>query len=356
MPNPFWNSTERRIRAGWRILLQAVLFFAASQLISLVILLIALGVGSASGHILVSQAPQDLLNSVNRFITGSPVWRSLMILGEISGAVGSLWLAGKLLDHRSLADFGFHLNRRWWLDFAFGAFLGAILMAFIFIVELAAGWITVTGTFYVREDIGFPYWIVGVVGFLNYISVAVREEIFSRGYHLRNIAEGLNLPRFSPRTALIASYVISSSMFGLFHMFNPNASLTSTLNIIFIGFLLGQGYVLTRELAIPIGLHLTWNFFLGYVFGFPVSGGASRAAVIAIEQGGPEIWTGGAFGPEAGIVALIASAIGLLLTYGWVRWRYGEAHLQESLAIFRREDRSAATPLPEQVVLQQQPR
>ena len=356
MTNPFWNSTEQRIRAGWRILLQALLFFIATQLTSLVVLLAAWAVGSASGQIPGGLAPQDLVNSITSYVGMRPVWRTLAISSEIVGVLLSLWLAGRLLDRRSFADFGFHLNRRWWIDLAFGAFLGAILMAFIFVVELAAGWIKITDVFYVREGLNFPYWIVALVGFANFISVAVREEIFSRGYHLRNMAEGFNLPRVSPRTALIIGYVVSSSMFGMFHMFNPNATLVSIINLIIAGLFLGLGYVLTGELAMPIGVHLTWNFFQGYVFGFPVSGGASRAAVFGIEQGGPEVWTGGAFGPEAGIIGLIAIALGCVLTVLWVRWRYGEARLKESLAVYRSDDRGPVTPLPEQAVLQQQPK
>lgn len=356
MSNPFWNSTEQRIRAGWRILLQALLFFIATQLVSLVVLLAAWAVGSASGQTPGGLPPQDLVNSITSYIGSRPVWRILAITSEILGVVASLWLAGRLLDRRSFADFGFHFSRRWWIDLAFGAFLGAILMAFIFVVEYAAGWIKITDVFYVREGINFPYWIIALVGFANFISVAIREEIFSRGYHLRNMAEGFNLPRVSPRTALIIGYVVSSSMFGLFHMFNPNATLVSIINLIIAGLFLGLGYVLTGELAMPIGVHLTWNFFQGYVFGFPVSGGASRAAVFGIEQGGPEVWTGGAFGPEAGIIGLIAIVIGCVLTVLWVRWRYGTARLQESLAIYPREHDGPITPTAEQSVLQPQPR
>ncbi len=341
MPNPFWNHTERRLRAGWRMLLQIVLFAIATQLTGLIVLLAAWAVGSAAGQIPGGLAPQALYNAIVNYIFSSPGLRTAAILSEIAGVLLALWLAGRLLDRRRFADFGFHFNRRWWIDLAFGAFLGAILMVFIFVVELAAGWITVVDTFYVLPQIGFSFWIVALVGFINFISVSIREEVLSRGYHLRNIAEGLNLPRLSPRTALIIGYVISSTIFGLLHMFNPNATLTSTLNIIIAGFMLGMGYVLTGELSIPIGLHLTWNFFQGYVFGFPVSGGTSRAAVFAIEQGGPEIWTGGAFGPEAGIIGLIAMILGCWLTVLWVRRTWGKAELQDRLAIYSGQDAPA---------------
>jgi hypothetical protein len=94
-----------------------------------------------------------------------------------------------------------------------------------------------------------------------------------------------------------------------------------------------MGVLLTGELAIPIGVHITWNFFQGNVFGFPVSGSDfSIATFISIEQGGPGLWTGGVFGPEAGLLGLAAILLGGALTIVWVRWRNGQARLRAELA------------------------
>ncbi len=90
---------------------------------------------------------------------------------------------------------------------------------------------------------------------------------------------------------------------------------------------------MTGKLAIPIGLHITWNFFQGNVFGFPVSGTlANVTTFIAIEQGGPDLWTGGASGPEAGLIGIIAMVLGVVLTVVWVYWRYGSVSLHLPLA------------------------
>jgi hypothetical protein len=98
------------------------------------------------------------------------------------------------------------------------------------------------------------------------------------------------------------------------------------------GLFLGLGFILTGELAIPIGLHITWNFFQGYVFGFPVSGIGRTTSFIGINQGGPDLWTGGAFGPEAGLIGLLAMLLGSLLIGLWVRLLYGKVRLDTELA------------------------
>jgi hypothetical protein len=97
--------------------------------------------------------------------------------------------------------------------------------------------------------------------------------------------------------------------------------------------MLGTGYVLTGQLAIPIGLHVTWNLFQGNVFGFPVSGlDLTGATFIATRQAGPTLLTGGPFGPEAGLIAPAAMAVGVGLIALRVRHRTGKLGLHPPLA------------------------
>jgi uncharacterized protein len=339
----FWNHQERRLRAGWRILVEGLAYFVVLSLLPWLATLISNTVSdttgltgkiahyvSATGNFPVAENAPEYLARVNnyaRMIAGRPLLLTVMAL---CGLI-TLWLGAPFLDRRKLADYGFHLNRRWWLDFGFGCFLGAILMTFIFLVELVAGWVTIQHTFYSPL---LPFWASMVIGVLSYIGVGINEEILARGYGLRNLAEGVCLPKVSPRIAFLTSYVITSVLFGAFHLTNANATWVSTFFIMLIALLLGLGYILTGELAIPIGIHITWNFFQGYVFGFPVSGGVTGSSVFAIQQGGPAVWTGGAFGPEAGLIGILATALGCILILLWVRWRYGKLQLQSSLAAY----------------------
>jgi hypothetical protein len=253
----------------------------------------------------------------------------------------TLW-AVWALDHRTLADFGLSFNRVWWLDFGFGLALGALLMGLIFVTEWLAGWVTVVDVWHVQLP---GVTVVGSLlgALLIFTVISITEEFLARGYHLRNLAEGFNFPGSGPRVALLIAWLISSSLFGLLHVFNPNATWYSTLALMVVGLFFGLGFVLTGSLAIPLGLHLTWNFFQGSVFGFPVSGNSfDGVSIVVIEQGGPALWTGGAFGPEAGLIGAVAILLGCGLTVGWVRWRQGRVQLMTELAEWR--------PLQEQVV------
>jgi membrane protease YdiL (CAAX protease family) len=206
-------------------------------------------------------------------------------------------------------------------------------MALIFAAELAFGWVQVAGFF--RPGGGIPFFPAILLPVVTFLLVGIYEEMMFRGYILKNLAEGLNLPQLGSRVALLLAYLVSSSVFGLMHALNPNASLVSTLNIILAGLFLGLGYVLTGELALPIGLHITWNFFQGNVFGFPVSGTNAGASLVDSVQAGPALWTGAAFGPEAGLVGVAAMLLGALLIALWVRMTRGQVGFKDDLAVYR---------------------
>jgi membrane protease YdiL (CAAX protease family) len=251
-----------------------------------------------------------------------------LVLLAGTGVVLALVVTGRFVDRRRVADYGFGLDRDWWLDLGFGLVLGALLLTLVFLLELAAGWVRVTGTF-VAGDAAFRPAFAGAVAV--FLVVAVVEEVLLRGFLLTNLAEASRW-RLDAAASVVLATLLSSGLFGLLHAANPNATPVSTASVGLAGVLLALGYVLTGELAIPIGLHFTWNLFQGPVYGFPVSGLDVGVTVVAVEQTGPVVLTGSQFGPEAGLVGVGAVALGMALTVAWVRYRTGDAALATDVA------------------------
>jgi uncharacterized protein len=123
----------------------------------------------------------------------------------------------------------------------------------------------------------------------------IGEELIFRGVVYRIFEE-----MFGSLTALI----VSAAFFGLTHLGNHGATLTSAAAIALeAGVLLGVCYMAVRNLWLPIGLHFGWNFAESGIFGSIVSGNAFKG-MFATTMTGPELLTGGAFGPEASVVAV----------------------------------------------------
>jgi membrane protease YdiL (CAAX protease family) len=140
---------------------------------------------------------------------------------------------------------------------------------------------------------------------------AISEEIFFRGILFR-WCEELGGSWFA--------LALTSAFFGLAHLMNPNATAFSSFAIaVEAGILLGGAYMLTRGLWMPMGLHAAWNITQGEIFDVPVSGLAMNGLVNARIQG-PELLSGGQFGFEASIIALVlATAAGVWLVVRAIR-------------------------------------
>ena len=127
------------------------------------------------------------------------------------------------------------------------------------------------------------------------VQAGIVEEILSRGIIFRIAEEGIGT---------WWSILLSAFIFGFMHLGNANATVFSSVSIaLTAGVILAMLYVITRQLWIPIGMHIGWNFTLGGIYGAPVSGG-EPGGILAAQFSGPEWLTGGAFGPEASVITL----------------------------------------------------
>jgi len=323
LKNFVWNGQTHRLRLPWRLLVWFVLLAVLGVLAQILIVLVQ---RPSLEPVLVVLTPGL---SPDRALIA--VLNVVFLVLQLVVTVASVYVAGRFLDRRWFRDFGFHVDRHWWLDLGFGLALGAILMTGVFVFELIVGWITIRDVFFIARS-GSPFWPWFLWGFVSFVAVGIYEELLFRGFLITNLAEGLTwFERVGQAGAVGLAVLVTSVFFGIAHAGNPNATLTSTAGIVVAALMLAGGYVLTGELAIPIGIHITWNFFQGPVYGFPVSGTNGGVALIATEQSGPTVLTGGNFGPEAGVIGLLTAGIGLGLIALWVKWRDGHLRLPAAL-------------------------
>jgi uncharacterized protein len=285
----FISSEEPRLKAGWRIL-------AHSAAYNILLLCVAIPVF----------VPALLLG-----VSPDTLWLSVAI--QVIVTTPTVFLARRFLDHRTITSMGLKFNRNAVFDLLAGIGITLILMGLIFSVEFASGWMTFDGFAWQTESI-FSV-VVSMLGMVFlFILVGWNEELLFRGYRLQNLQDGL-----SPVWAIL----LSSAWFGVVHLANPNATFISAIGILLAGIFMAYPVLRTGQLWLSIGLHIGWNLFEGPVFGFPVSG-LSPFTLTRTTVRGPTIFTGGTFGPEAGLVILPALIIGmgLILVYTQNRIRH----------------------------------
>jgi hypothetical protein len=129
----------------------------------------------------------------------------------------------------------------------------------------------------------------------------VYEEILFRGVILRHL---------EPLIGTWAALAATSAFFGAAHLMNPGATWFAAFAIaVEAGIMLGGAYLLTRRLWMAIGIHAAWNFTQGWVFSVPVSGGDAPLGLLITRRVGPDWLTGGDFGLEASVVALVSATL-----------------------------------------------
>lgn len=129
------------------------------------------------------------------------------------------------------------------------------------------------------------------------ISSSVFEELLFRGVLYRSVETW-----FGSWAAL----VVSSLVFGLSHLANPQATLEGALFIaVEAGILLGAAAMLTRQLWLSIGFHMAWNYTQSAIFSGVVSGNDAEPGWIRSTVNGPDYLTGGNFGVESSVLSLV---------------------------------------------------
>jgi membrane protease YdiL (CAAX protease family) len=224
---------------------------------------------------------------------------------ECAGAVGVALLFRRFVDRMSVGTLGFTFRVPWLRLFGIGVLLGIGMQTLVLIFESAPGF----------AHTAPPRWQAGEFGSFAYLIpllllAALAEEMPIRGYLFQNLKQA-----WGAWPALI----VTSLFFAALHLFNPGAHADIGMTIAGIavaGALFCASVMLTGSLWLALGCHFAWNLFEGPIFGFPVSGQSFGSAnVLTQTVTGPDWFTGGSFGPEAGASSLIALAAGAAVLY-----------------------------------------
>jgi membrane protease YdiL (CAAX protease family) len=221
-------------------------------------------------------------------------------------ALGVLWVSLRLLEGKRLRDAGL-AARPAPVGLGVGFLLGAVLVSAIVGVLAIAGSYRIQGLWPLPAHISraglFGLAIVGL------LCVSVGEEVKNRGILFRLLEQSLGT---------WVAIGLSALLFGFAHWRNPGATVWSSLAIAFEGgVLLAALYAATRSLWVPIGVHWGWNLFEGPVWGAAVSGNSIGVWLRGLLSG-PGWLTGGVFGPEAGLPALLVGGATGLLALVWM--------------------------------------
>ena len=145
-------------------------------------------------------------------------------------------------------------------------------------------------------------------------AAAVSEELLFRGILFRIIEE---------RAGSWIALALSGLLFGLLHLANPDATLWGAIAIaIEAGGMLAAAYVATRKLWLPIGLHFGWNFAESGIFSTRISGTNTHQGLLDSTLSGPQLITGGDFGPEGSVYSVVWGVL-LTVVFMWLAHRRG---------------------------------
>ncbi len=192
---------------------------------------------------------------------------------------------GRLIERREVRELSLPgMGREW----ATGALIGAGLYAACALILIVLGMYRIEG---------LNPWTFLIPAIASALSAGIFEELFFRGVLFRSVED---------MAGSWIALVVSSLVFGLAHLVNPAGTLQGAVYIsIEAGLLLAAAYLVTRRLWVSMGFHMAWNYTQSAVFSGIVSGSITDPGLLRDTIEGPELLTGGSFGMEESIFALI---------------------------------------------------
>ncbi len=225
----------------------------------------------------------------------------MMLLMMVCQLIGTLFTVGLFQKFISREDFvsigldfvGFKI------DFYKGLLAGTVLICSGFILLTVLNLTLIDLTYFSFYDQIFYFFLFTIV--------SLNEEIAIRGYILHNLSSSFNK---------YVALIVSSLVFMIMHLGNPNIGILPLVNLFLAGIFLGIYTIHKNNLWFPIGAHLTWNYLQGPIFGFEVSGNKINS-LFEQKPNGHELLTGGNFGFEGSIILTLFLMISIFFMDGY---------------------------------------
>ena len=207
----------------------------------------------------------------------------------------------KMIDKKGFNYLGLKSIKESYTELVIGLLAGAFFIVINVIILRFLGFLSFSSNI-LNPNISISL----IEGLLLFIIVAFAEELLFRGYIIMSLQQ---------MGKWWLSILISAVIFALTHgALNDNVSFLAIINLLLGGILLGYMYIKTKSIYMPIGFHITWNYFQGYVFGIQVSGREVGDAMYLIEVKN-HFMTGGSFGLEGGLGNTIVVILSIMFVF-----------------------------------------
>lgn len=290
-----FKNKKGHIRSGWKIALAYMLLYVIVTVINILFGIIIGIVSLAQG--------KNSMSMVEKFLSGDIGMLISCALNNTGFILASI-LLWKLLDKKKLQDMGIIGVKKGKKELFIGLLMGAVSITVVCILLLLFGGAKLINP--ISEPNISSSLLFGLVSF---IFVGFGEEIFGRAYIMSVLKQTKN------KWAII---FISSAIFSALHLLNNAIGILPLINLFLAGVLFGYMFMKSKNIWMPIGFHITWNYFQGYIWGFQVSGNEVNGAY-KIKTITNNIINGGAFGPEGGLVVTFILLILLLFVRTYYR-------------------------------------
>lgn len=293
-----FKNAEGKVRSGWKIAAALGSFFIILMIVETIFAMVLMFtvVGSIG----------SITSLYDKLLEQMMEWAWLLSVLQTVIMIAVSVFTWKVIFKRKLSGMGLPPVGKHVKELGWGLLFGAVSMTLVFALLLVTGLIKVDSWVPQASMDTFMYVLI-------FILVGISEETFSRGYCM-------SVMRQTRSIALV--YIVPAVIFSLMHLPNPGYSLMAFVNIVVVGLLFAYMFMKSGNILMPIGFHITWNYFQGCVFGLSTSG-LGIDGLIRSEYTRYSLLGGGAFGPEEGILTTVV----LLLGFLFVKWYYRKSTL-----------------------------